>query len=198
MPVFMAANSGSKRYIGLLIVLALALLSWWFQQQERSLEVSPPRDSHVVDYAMRDFEVTAMDDSGVPRHRIEAVSMVHYGDDDSAELQQPRLLLYRSTADAATERWSLQAQQAWLYRGGEEMLLQGGVKLQRLDAKEQVTLALETEELRAFPDQERAETAAAVAIRERHGITRAQGLKIDLKAGQIELLAAVRGEYVRE
>lgn len=190
----MAANGGNKRYIGLLAVLGLALLSWWFQRQESSQEAGPLRDAHVVDYSMRDFEVTAMDDAGRPRHRMQAVSMLHYADDDSAELEQPQLLLYRSD----NERWSLRAEKAQLYHGGSLVLLKGSVQARRLDAADRVTLELDTRDLWVYTDQQRAESGEQVEIRESHGTTRAQGMKIDLKAGRIELLAAVRGEYVRE
>ncbi len=190
----MATNIGGKRYIGLLVVLVLALLSWWFQRQESVQVTGAPRDAHVVDYAIRDFEMMAMDDNGRPLHRMRAVSMVHYADDNSAEVQQPQLLIYRTVG----EHWQLEAEQALLHQDGNEILLQGRVQMRRLDAAEQVTLELVTRDLMIHNDQQRAETAAAVEIRESHGITRAQGLKIDLKAGRMELLSAVRGEYVRE
>ncbi len=197
----MAVNSSSRRYLGLLVVLALALLSWWFQRQESSPAVGQQGDVHVVDYSMSDFEVTAMDEAGRPRHRLRAVSMQHYADDGSAELEQPQLLLYLPagpTAPAAPERWSLRAERARLYRDGALALLEGTVQAQHFDGADKVTLELQTRDLWVYVDEQRAESDQPVEIRERHGTTRAQGLKIDLKAGQIELLAAVRGEYVRE
>ena len=193
---------GNKRYIGMLVVLVLALLSWWFQRQERATGVEQPRDSHVVDYSMRDFEATAMDEQGRPRHRLRAVSMQHYMDDGSSTLEQPELLLYRPATQRgegqAVERWQLRAEQAHIKSNGVETLLKGAVQVQHIDETDRVMQELHTRDLLVYVDQQRAESDAAVEIRERHGVTRAQGLKIDLKAGQIELLAAVRGEYVRE
>lgn len=194
----MAANGGTKRYIGLIIVVVLALLSWWFQHQEGAQKVSQQGDTHLVDYTMRDFEVTAMDDAGQPRHHLQAVLMRHYQDDDSAELEQPQLLLYHSKERSADERWSLRAERAQLYHGGAEVLLQGGVQMRRLNAADQVTLELDTRELWVYPDQQRAESAEQVEIRESHGVTRAQGLKMNIKEGWFDLLATVRGEYVLE
>ncbi len=193
---------GHKRYISMVVVLVLALLSWWFQRQESATGVEQPRDSHVVDYSMRDFEVMAMDEQGRPRHRLRAVSMQHYMDDGSSILEQPELLLYRPTTQLGgqltVERWQLRAEQAHIESNGAEALLKGAVQVQHIDEKETVMQELLTRDLRVYVDQQRAESGAAVEIRERHGVTRAQGLKIDIKAGQIELLAAVRGEYVRE
>ncbi len=193
---------GHKRYISMVVVLVLALLSWWFQRQESATGVEQPRDSHVVDYSMRDFEVMAMDEQGRPRHRLRAVSMQHYMDDGSSILEQPELLLYQPVGQPAgpqaVERWQLRAEQAHIESNGAEALLKGAVQVQHIDEKETVMQELLTRDLRVYVDQQRAESGAAVEIRERHGVTRAQGLKIDIKAGQIELLAAVRGEYVRE
>ncbi|MDZ4263713.1 MAG: LPS export ABC transporter periplasmic protein LptC [Pseudomonadota bacterium] len=200
----MAVNGISRRYLGLFVVLALALLSWWFQRQESSPGVGQQGSAHVVDYSMSDFEVTAMDEAGRPRHRLRAVLMEHYADDGSAELEQPQLLLYlpagptAATAPSATERWSLRAERARLYNDGSVALLEGAVQAQHVDGSDKVLLELQTRDLWVYVDEQRAESDQLVEIRERHGITRAQGLKIDLKAGQIELLAAVRGEYVRE
>ncbi len=197
----MAVNGISRRYLGLFVVLVLALLSWWFQRQESSPGVGQQSSAHAVDYSMSDFEVTAMDEAGRPRHRLRAVSMEHYADDGSAELEQPQLLLYLPagpTAPAATERWSLRAERARLYNDGSLALLEGAVQAHHFDGSDRVLLELQTRDLWVYIDEQRAEADQPVEIRERHGITRAQGLRIDLKAGQIELLAAVRGEYVRE
>lgn len=190
------AARGGKRYGLLLIVLALALLSWWFQRQASSPAPAVEGGAHRVDYSMSDFEVTVMDEAGRPRHQLDALAMRHYGDDDSAELEQPSLLLHRTLADGTAERWRLQSERAQLHQGGERVLLEGRVVMQRLDPAGRVTLELETRDLRVEPRLQRAESDAAVEIREGRGTTRAKGLKIDLKAGQIELLAAVRGDYV--
>lgn len=193
---------GGRRYIGMLVVLSLALLSWWFLNQERSMEGRESHDSHVVDYSMRDFEVTAMDDLGRPRHRLSGVSMQHYVDDGSSMLEKPELLLYLPTAQqrgpAAVDRWVLQAERAQIDKSGSQALLEGDVQVQHIDASGVLTQSLRTRDLQVRIDQQRAESGEPVEIRERHGVTRAQGLKIDLKAGEIELLAAVRGEYVWE
>lgn len=198
----MAANGASKRYIGLLVVLALALLSWWLLRQERTQEAGSQAAAHRVDYSMRDFEMTVMDDGGRPSQRLQAISMVHYSDDGSSELQQPRLLLYSSAGQAAearaSEHWSVRAERARLYPGGVEMVLEGRVVMQRFDVAGKVTLELETRDLKVNTERQQASSVEQVEIRERHGVTRARGLEIDLKAGQLELLAAVRGEYVRE
>lgn len=194
----MASRSG-KRYGVLLVVLALALLSWWLQRQEQAPAAVQQRDTHVVDYSMRDFDMTVMDDAGKPSHRLEAVSMLHYADDDSAELEQPHLLLYRAaTEGGGDEHWVLHAEKARLYKGGDVVFLQGEVRMRRLGAAEGAALELDTRDLWVYPKPQRAETGEAVEIREAHGVTRAQGLKINLKAGRLELLAAVRGEYVRK
>ena len=68
----------------------------------------------------------------------------------------------------------------------------------RLDDAGETTMQVDTRELWVYSDQEYAESSDKVMIKDAMGITRAEGMKIDLKAGRLQLLAAVRGEYVLE
>jgi len=184
----------NSRYVGLVVVLALAVLSWWLQREEQAQGADVPDEGRVADYAIRDFEMTTMDAQGRPRSRLEAVSMAHFSDDDSAELQRPELLVYRQNG----EPWNLSSESAVISQGGTVIHLRGVVQMRRLDDAGQVTLQVDTRELWFYSDQEYAESSEQVVISDAMGVTRAKGMTIDLKAGRLQLLAGVQSEYVLE
>jgi len=184
----------NKRFIGLVIVLALAVTSWWFQYEEKGLGEDKAEDGLVIDYAIRDFEMTAMDEQGQPRNRLKAVSMEHFSNDDSALLEQPDLLVYREGG----EPWRLTSGMAKVYQGGTVVHMSEGVQMRRLDDAGQTTMQVDTPELWVYSEREYAESSERVVIRDSMGITQAKGMTIDLSAGRLQLLAEVQGKYVVE
>ncbi len=189
--MFAGVNS---RFIGLVVVLALAVLSWWLQREEQTQRAGVEDDGRIADYAIRDFEMTVMDEQGRPRNRLKAVSMEHFSDDDSAELQRPDLLVYRQKG----EPWRLSSESAVVYQGGLVIYMQGVVQMRQLGDTGQVTMRMDTRNLWFYSEREYAESSEQVVISDSMGVTRAKGMKIDLKAGRLQLLAAVQSEYVLE
>lgn len=184
----------TKRHITLWIVLLLAVLSWWVQRQEdKSFEQPEESESLVMDFSFSDFVITAMDDDGVPKHRLLGKSMIHYANTDYAELIEPRLEVYR---EAGLKPMTLDSEFALVYQNGELVLLQGEVILLRHDEARQNIMEVQTRDVWVYHEQEFAETGEMVTITDNMGTTTAKGMKLDMKAGTIELLAEVRGEYV--
>lgn len=190
------ATALSKRHITLWVVLLLALLSLWVQQQEdQALEQPQEGDALVMDYSLTDFEITAMDETGQPKHRLQGESMIHYAETNYAELVRPHLEVYR---EAGAGPMSLDADLAMVYEGGESVLLQGEVRMLRQDALTEHVMEVQTRDVWFYSERELAETSEKVTILDARGTTTAKGMKINLKAGTMELMASVRGEYVLE
>ncbi len=184
----------TKRHITLWILLLLAVLSWWLQRQEgQSFQPPEKGESLVMDFSFSDFVITAMDNNGEPKHRLLGKSMIHYVDTDFAELTEPRLEVYR---EMELEPMTLDSERALIYQNGDSVLLQGEVVLLRHDEARENIMKVLTRDVWVYHDQEFAETGERVTITDNMGITTAKGMKLDMKAGTIELLAEVRGEYV--
>lgn len=78
--------------LAVILVLLLAL-PFWLNQPRRA--VSPSTNSQLSrtpDYVVENFSAIRMDEGGVGRHILLAQKMVHYPDDDSTDLEQPRLI----------------------------------------------------------------------------------------------------------
>ncbi len=183
----------SKRHLGLLLVLALAVLSWWWLQKEIESGSEPARsDDQLVDYSLTGFSVIAMDDEGKPRHRMDAEKMLHFAETDYAEITAPILEMYGNQGEVVR----LNADMALVYQGGDPVLFQGAVQIIKYDAEAHQTLQVLTRDVWFYADKELAETSESVTLKDAIGTTTAEGLKVDMKAGSLQLLAAVRGRYV--
>lgn len=184
-----------KRTVTLWVVLLLALLGLWLQQQEDQGVRQLSDDAEpVMDYSLSDFVITTMDENGRPKYRLQGVSLSHYAETDYAEMVQPHLEIYQDEGGAML----LDAELAKMYQGGESMLLQGDVKMLRQNKDKKNDMEVYTRDVWFYADKEVVETAELVTIRDGIGTTKAKGMRVDTRAGTVHLLAAVRGEYVLE
>ena len=181
------------KWLVVLTVVGLSTLSWWMpiEQAPVSKLVTAPEKRHVPDFYLSDFDLTTMNAAGRPRYYLQAKGLQHYADDDTSQLQMPRLTVYRPAAPA----WLLSSDQALVATGGQSVLLQDDVKVQRLAANKRDTLELTTSVLRVVPAKQYAETDRAVTVVTDLGITRAIGMQADLQQRRLQLLAQVRGDY---
>ena len=184
------------KWLVVLAVIGLSTLSWWMpiEQAPVATLVSAPEKRHIIDYFLSNFDLTTMNAEGRPRYYLQADWMQHYKDDDTSQLTKPRLTIFRPSAS----RWFVSSNRAVVAAGGESVLLQDDVKLQRLPDNGRNILEIDTSSLRVLPDKEFAETDQPVAIVNYLGITRAVGMQADLKRQRLILQAQVRGVYARQ
>jgi lipopolysaccharide export system protein LptC len=110
------------------LLVALAALSWWLPTA-----LTPPANlfegesRHEPDYTIYSFTATEMDAQGRRKHELQAVKLVHYGDDDTAELTQPYLVQFPPDAAPVHTR----ADRGHVSANGKEILMQGNVRVTR-------------------------------------------------------------------
>ena len=150
-----------------------------------------PEKRHVPDFYLTDFDLTTMNATGRPRYFLQAADMRHYADDDTSTLIRPSLTVYREAAVP----WRVRSDQAQVTAGGESVLLQDDVRIQRMSTMPRDTMEIRTAWLRVIPAEQYAETDQSVTIESEMGVTRAIGMRADLKRRQLELLHQVRGDY---
>ena len=181
------------KWLVVLAVVGLSTLSWWMpiEQAPVTTLVTAPEKRHIADFFLMDFDLTTMNAAGYPRYYLQAAWMQHYSDDDTSQLTDPSLTVYRP--DSAP--WQVRADQALVAAGGESVLLRDDVKVRRMATDSRDTLELTTSALRVIPDKEYAETDQPVTVVADSGVTRATGMRADLKRQRLQLLANVRGDY---
>lgn len=180
----------------LILLLALAALSWWWLQTAEALRVSlPGKQRHDVDFYMKDFTVTTMDKAGVPRHRLSGPYLEHHADDDSAKLTRPHMIAFRK--DEAP--WHIDAEQGWISSGGKEVILRGKVLMRQTDTARGREQTVRTTDLHVRPDDQYAQTANPVTFSNNAGsLIEATGMRASLKDEHLQLLSKVRATYVSE
>lgn len=181
------------KWLVVVMVMALSTLSWWLPLEQRPAPAltRAAQAEHVPDYSLNNFELTAMNADGRPRYRLQAASLRHYADDDTADLTAPRLKVFRDGAAP----WWVQSQRAAVASGGSSVTLTEDVEARRLTAVPGERLEMYTSVLEVIPDRQYAATPAPVTLVTDRGVTRGVGLEADFKAQQYRLLAQVHGDY---
>lgn len=120
-------KASATRLFPLVLVLALALLTFWLERTVRDEEVHPSQRRHDPDYLVEQFVVTKFNAAGALESTVSAAKMVHYPDDDSTELVAPRVV----QAKANEPRMTLSADRGAISQNGEELFLFGNALLVR-------------------------------------------------------------------
>ena len=117
----------AARLFPLLLMLALALLTFWLERTVREEQAHPSQRRHDPDYRVEKFLVTKFNAAGALESTLSAAEMVHYPDDDSTELVAPRVV----QAKANEPRMTLSADRGAISQNGEELFLFGNALLVR-------------------------------------------------------------------
>ncbi len=179
------------KIISLLLVLLLALLSWWFQEDwQKPLLLTQPQDQHFPDYFMEDFTVIKMNPQGQLSHRIKARYMQHYNDTGEAQMQQPEI-----TFEQDNVRWTISAQRAETHDNSSNIYLYDNVKIQRQNSQHQDDLNITTHYLEFNSQSRIAQTDKPAQIKTPDSELRATGMLIDYTQGILKLNSKVKGRY---
>lgn len=174
------------------ILLGAAVLSWWLLSEvQLSGEAEDRARVHRPDFFLDDFILLAMDETGQPKHRIQGTHLEHYPDDDTAEVDEPYMEIYRPQAPD----WQISARFAWIGPAGEQVRLQREVVVERVATPEVAPMTMLTEELLALPDAEYVETDLPVKFLGTGWDVTAIGMRGWLGEGRMELLSEVRGVH---
>lgn len=183
------------RVLAVVLLLALAWATWWLQRS-----VNPPapvaayKQRHDPDYIMENFTSSVLDNSGALKYRLKAERMAHFPDDDSTEIEQPVIMIYRDDEQV----WNIASERGIARDGGKEVLLAGKVNIRRLESSREGPLEVQTRDVTIIPDRDLGQTSQPVTIRNEQGKTRAVGMRIHIKEERLELLSRVKSVYEDE
>ena len=181
-----------------LLLGALAALTYWLDAQ-----VQPPasrRDGssrHDPDLFLQDFKAITFDQFGNPRETLSAARADHFPDDDSAELQTPRLSLSQPDRPMLT----ISAERGRIDGDRNQGDFTGHVQVERAaaaaakDGQPNGPVKLVTESLHVTTRDQRVSTDQPVTIVEPRGIIRGRGLEFDNKAKTVRIKSQVSGTF---
>lgn len=173
----------------LVLLALLAALTFWLNQSVRAPSTVQNEDLHrAPDYMIENFSATRMDHDGVTRHVLSAKRMLHYPDDDTTDLEQPRFI----NTEPGKPALQVDADQAKMSAHGEDIYLTGNVTVLRKAGKGRGETTMSTSFLHLIPGDDIAKTDKPVVITEANAIIKAVGMEISNRTQVTRLLSQVR------
>lgn len=181
----------STRVFPLVLMLALALLSFWLERTARDAPAPSAANRRDADYSAERFTITDYGSDGSPVSTLSAVKMVHYPEGDATVLAAPHLVQTRP----AQPRLVLSADRGTLSRDGAELFLHDNVLLVREPLEQIPEARMRTSFLHLDRLREVVRSDREVSIEERGRTLVAHGMEYDNAARRLTLLAQVRGSF---
>ncbi|MEP7371155.1 MAG: LPS export ABC transporter periplasmic protein LptC [Nitrosospira sp.] len=174
----------------LFLLALLAALLFWVNQSARAPSPVQDEDSRraAPDYMIENFSAVRMDRDGVSRHLLSAKRMLHYPDDDTTDLEQPRFI----NTEPGKPAMQVDADQAKMSANGEDIYLTGNVRVLRSAGKGRGETTMTTSFLHLLPDDGIAKTDRPVVITEANAVIKAVGMEVSNRTQVTRLLSQVR------
>ncbi len=169
----------------------LALLSFYLEYAVREDDAPAQARRHDPDYLVSTFTATTYNKEGAAESMLSAAKMIHYPDDDSTELIEPRLV--QSKANEA--RMTVRAERGLLSREGNEIFLYDSVLLTREADRARAPARLTTSFLHVVRDKSLALTDRDVLMEEENRSLAGRGMEYNYDSGEMVLRHSVRGQF---
>lgn len=181
----------TTRLFPFLLMLALALLTFWLERAARIEQAHPSLRRHDPDYLVHDFKVMTYGPTGVAVSTLFARRMVHYPDDDSTELTAPRMFQTKPGEAPLT----LTADRGALSQDGQDTFLYDNVLLVRSAIPLQPEMRMQTNFLHIVRDRSLVRTDREISVREDGRALTGRGMEYDNATRILHLRERVRGRF---
>lgn len=172
-----------------LILAIIAGLSYWALDKLSEDGVTKlSKLAHYPDYYMENFSTLTMNQDGTPKNRLSAAYMAHYPDDNTSELLEPELEIFRPEKPPII----VKSDKGWVTSNNDVILLSGNVYLHQNDDNGELKLELITEDARVLVDQKYAETDKAATLISKKSTTTSIGMRAYLQEQRMEFLSNVQ------
>ena len=181
----------TTRLFPLGLMLALALLTFYLERTVREDDTPAAARRHDPDYYVTNFTTTTYNREGAAETMMSAARMVHYPDDDTTELEAPRVVQSKPNEP----RYSVRAERGQLSRDGDEIFLYGDVVLVR-DASEHAPAArMTTEFLHVLRDRSLVRSDREVKIVEGSRSLQGRGMEYNNESRELLLRHDVQARF---
>jgi LPS export ABC transporter protein LptC len=197
-----------RRALAYVAVIAVVALAYHFGSGGRGTETADNADAVPLDpgYAARDAEVIETGYDGRERYRLKAgvirqqiesgvIDLEHLEMDYHAGAQSGARDAMPSTGHAPVEVWHLTSEHGQVRADGDDVQLNGNVRVTGPAPGSGEPLSLQTESMRINTPTEFIETSAPVKLRWSGHEINARGMQADLKAGKLRLESDVNGHF---
>ncbi|HOA92739.1 MAG TPA: LPS export ABC transporter periplasmic protein LptC [Quisquiliibacterium sp.] len=183
----------SAAALSVALLAGLAAFSYYLAELSDRFErpAIDPRVAHEPDYFVEGFAVTRMNARGDPVFRLSAERLVHFPDDDSSEMVNPRLV----SLDPARPLVTLSAQRGRTDTGAEATHLYDDVRLVRAGVRGEPPLQVDTEYVLLLTRENIARSDREVRITRGASSLTGVGMEFDNAARVLTVQSRVRGVW---
>ena len=168
------------------VTTSITFFSW------RPQNVSTTRSSLRADAIMEDVSAVIMDKFGKPKMKIVSPRMLHFAENDTTQLLDPELTLYRKSPTP----WFIKSRYAKATQGIENVNFWENVTIHHAADENNPSTLIKTPTLTVLPNKQTASTTDFITMEQPNLIVKATGMHADMNTGDIRLLSDARGEYV--
>lgn len=180
-------------YLPLLLMALLALGTWWLVENTPLFEAPRPAIAprHEPDYTMRQFMIQRFDANGVMRAQLEGDVLRHYPDNDTTEIDNPRIRAIGLDGRVTIAT----AKRALANADGSEVQLMVGARVLRQAVAKEPEIEFRGEFLHAFLNTERVRSHLPVVITQGGTELRAATLDYDNLARVVQFSGRSRATF---
>ena len=176
----------------LLLILALAGLTFWLERTVREEEGAHPSNRrHDPDFVIDNLKHTRFNAQGLVESTLAAAKMLHYPDDDSTDLVAPRVVQTKPNEPRVT----LTADRGSLSQDGEEVFLYGDVLVVREGGPERSETRMRTSFMHMVRAHSVMRTDRDVVITEETRVLSGRGMEYHNDTKELFLRERVRGKF---
>ena len=181
----------TTRLFPLGLMLALALLTFYLERTVREEDSPSAARRHDPDYLISRFHTTTYNRDGAVESVMSAERMLHYPDDDTTELVEPRVVQTKPQQP----RYSVRAERGQLSRDGDEIFLYGSVLLVRDASAGRPEARMTTEFLHILRDRGLVRTDREVKIVEGVNSLFGRGMEYNNESRELLLRSDVQAVF---
>jgi lipopolysaccharide export system protein LptC len=180
-----------KRSIAAAAMLVLAAIGATALWKLRPGDAPPPASLARSDYVLEDFDLTSLDLQGKESFSVKAPHLERDPGGKSLTMRLPKF----SFPDRKAGEWQASSDSAWVAEKGVEVRLLHKVEMVGPPTPSGERTRFTTDRLQVFPKQDLALSEDPVTVSRADSILHGTGLRADMKAHRVQLLANVKGRY---
>ena len=178
----------SRWKLALILIMVAGLSYWLLDKLIIDDKEALAKLANYPDYYMENFNTLKMNKDGTPKNLLSASYMAHYPDDNTTELDYPKLKIFKENGSPI----NVTADKGWVTSSNEVILLVGNVHLYQTNDYGEMALELMTKDARVLVDKEYAETDKPATLINKNSTTNSIGMRIYLQEQRMEFLNNVQ------
>ena len=180
-----------KGLISLVVFIAVAIIAWWSTTADFDGDdlLQQTQSKRFVEIFMNDFEMTAMNESGVPAYILTGKHLERYNDSDNTKIEQPVIQLLEPG-----KQWIVSADFALLNDKKNTIQLNNNVLMQQQNIEPAFTIR--TQSMLIHTKTQITETQAQVDITQGNSQLTSTGMIYNNITSELELSSSVSGFHL--